>query len=188
MLQMESLTAGYSGPVVGPLSLRVQPGETVGLWGPNGAGKSTVLKAIIGAATLFGGRIQRAPELTIAYQGQQPRRLPAMPIRGRELLAALGTTTDASPPRRLAGVLERRIDQLSGGQFQLLMVWSRLASAAELICLDEPTNNLDPQGVIALGELLLERQAGRGVLLVSHDRAFMERVCHRIVEVQPWHG
>ncbi|MBA1146283.1 ATP-binding cassette domain-containing protein [Ectothiorhodospiraceae bacterium WFHF3C12] len=188
MLDVDALCAGYSGPVVGPLSFHVDAGETVGLWGPNGSGKSTLLKAIIGTAGLFGGRIHRAHGLTIAYQGQQPRRLPSMPIRARELLDALGVTPDASCPQRLARLLNTRIDRLSGGQFQLLTVWSRLAGNARMVCLDEPTNNLDPQGVVALGELLTEPHPDRGVLLVSHERTFMERVCDRIVEVQSWSG
>lgn len=188
MLEAQGLIAGYSGPVVGPLSFTVRPGETLGLWGPNGSGKSTLLKALIGTATIFGGRVERARPLSIAYQNQQLQRLPTMPIRARELLRALGARTSVTPPQRLQALLGQRIDQLSGGQFQLLTVWSRLAASAELVCLDEPTNNLDPQGVVALGELLLEQRTDRAILLVSHERAFMERVCSRIVEVQPWSG
>jgi zinc transport system ATP-binding protein len=188
MLEAQALIAGYSGPVVGPLSFAIRPGETVGLWGPNGSGKSTILKALIGTATVFGGRIERTGSPSIAYQGQQSPRLPAMPIRTRELLRALGARASERPPQRLQALLKQRIDRLSGGQYQLLTVWSRLATPAELVCLDEPTNNLDPQGVVALGELLLEQRADRAVLLVSHERTFMERVCSRIVEVQPWSG
>jgi ATPase subunit of ABC transporter with duplicated ATPase domains len=92
LIHHEGLTAGYRQPVVGPLSLSLRRGERLGVWGPNGTGKSTLLKAIGHAAQIFAGRIERAPGLPIAYLDQQPVRLPAMPITGRELLAAAGAT------------------------------------------------------------------------------------------------
>ncbi|HKJ70754.1 MAG TPA: ATP-binding cassette domain-containing protein [Gammaproteobacteria bacterium] len=185
LVSAQELVVGYERPVLGPLSFAVAPGEVVGIWGPNGAGKSTLLKAVAGSARIHAGRLERAAGLSLAYQGQRPVRLPEMPFRGREYLSYL-EAHHAAPPARLASWLDRRIDRLSGGQFQLLTVWASLASGAGLVLLDEPSNNLDPQNLELLTELLRTREGHGGVLLVSHERAFLEAACDRRLEVSPW--
>lgn len=181
LLRLEDVRAGYTRPVVGPVSLTIASGEILGLWGANGSGKSTLLKAIANAAPLFSGRIRRAPDLRVAYQEQQPARLTLMPLTGRDLLRAAAA---ADPPPPLQRFLRGRLDQLSGGQFQLLMVWAALAGEAHLVMLDEPTNNLDPSAEQLLADLLQGHQdRNRGVLLVSHEREFLERVCTRRLDL-----
>lgn len=187
-LTAEEVVVGYDRPVLGPVSFRVGPREVVGIWGPNGAGKSTLLRAVAGTARVLGGRLEREPGLRLAYQAQQPPRPPEVPLTAGELLAYRGAA-EAEPPGRLAEWLDRRVDKLSGGQFQLLTVWANLAGGAELVLLDEPSNNLDPDSMDLLAGLLGglsgELGAGRppGVLLVSHERAFLEQLSHRVVEV-----
>ncbi|AFL74455.1 ATP-binding cassette domain-containing protein [Thiocystis violascens] len=182
LLRVSGLTAGYARPVIGPLSFEVRAGEVLGLWGRNGTGKSTILKAIGHAARVFAGRIEAAPGLTLAYLEQQPTRFPRMPVTGHELLrSARAARTDA--PLALAAILHRRLDRLSGGQYQLLWVWSALATAADLVLLDEPTNNLDPDAEARLVDLIVRPGDGRAVLLVSHERRFLESACSRIVAV-----
>ena len=181
LLSLEDVRAGYTRPVVGPVSLSIASGEILGLWGANGSGKSTLLKAIANVAPLFSGRIRRAPDLRVAYQEQQPARLTLMPLTGRDLLRAAAA---ADPPPPLQRLLRMRLDQLSGGQFQLLMVWAALAGEAQLVLLDEPTNNLDPAAEHLLADLLQGHQGrNRGVLLVSHERDFLERVCTRRLDL-----
>jgi len=180
LLRVEGLIAGYSRPVVGPVSFRLAPGEVVGLWGANGTGKSTVLKAIARGARIFGGRVERAPGLTLAYQEQQPVRLPLMPLTGREILRAAGAG-GRRPPEALAALLDRRIDALSGGQYQLLCVWAALGGAMDLVLLDEPTNNLDPGTEALLVEILGGERDRQAVLLVSHERGFLEAACSRVL-------
>jgi ATPase subunit of ABC transporter with duplicated ATPase domains len=187
LLRVEGLIAGYGRPVVGPVSFTVGPGEVVGLAGANGIGKSTVLNAIARGARIFAGRVERAPGLSLAYQEQRPVRLPAMPLTGRELLRAAGAE-HAAPPPALAANLDRRIDTLSGGQYQLLCVWAALGSDRDLVLLDEPTNNLDPPTEALLGTLLAELRGHRAVLLVSHERRFLDDACSRVVEVEAWQG
>ena len=167
------------------LPFGVSPGEVVGIWGPNGAGKSTLLNAVAGWARVHGGRLERPRDLSLAYQGQRPVRLPEMPFRVREYLTYLDAH-HAEPPARLADWLDRRIDRLSGGQFQLLTVWACLASGADLVLLDEPSNNLDPQALDSLTELLRTREGHGAVLVVSHEGGFLEAACDRCVEVAPW--
>jgi zinc transport system ATP-binding protein len=183
-LEIEGLTAGYRVPVVGPLSLHLAAGEILGVWGPNGSGKSTLLRAILGSARIFAGRLRRGDGIQLGYQPQRPVRLPEMPIRGSELLRTLHADRAECPPR-LSGWLHQRIDALSLGQFQLLCIWAGLGGDAQLILLDEPTNNLDPGNIDILAEILEEGRTSRAVLLVSHERRFMERVCTRIIELEP---
>jgi ATPase subunit of ABC transporter with duplicated ATPase domains len=190
LLWVTDLVAGYASPVVGPVSFEIRPGETLGLWGSNGCGKSTLLQAIAAGARIFSGRIERAGGLTLAYQEQRPARLPAMPVTGWDLLGCAGVPPDRPPPGRLGEVLSRRVDRLSGGQFQFLCVWAVLARGADLVLLDEPTNNMDPRHELLLTELLSTPNPGpdqlRGVLLVSHERAFLEGACTRVLEIGTW--
>jgi zinc transport system ATP-binding protein len=180
LLEVADLRAGYRTPVVGPLSLAIHPGEVVGLWGANGTGKSTLLHAIARGARVFSGRIQRKPGLTLAYQEQHPVRLPAMPLTGLDLLRAAGGHRTAVP-EPIAPLLGRRLDRLSGGQYQLLTVWCALAAPADLILLDEPTNNLDPEAESLLAMVLGSQRGGRTVLVVSHERAFLAAACSRVI-------
>lgn len=181
LLVVRDLTAGYCTPVVGPLTLQVDPGEVVGIWGPNGSGKSTLLKAIASAARIFAGRVETRPGLSLGWLLQQPVRLDEMPFSGSEYLRYAGAWRE--PPARLRALLERRIDTLSGGQFQLLAVWAVLGSTADLILLDEPTNNLDPDTEAELVAILRTTPVTRAVLLVSHERAFLEQACQRLYEI-----
>jgi zinc transport system ATP-binding protein len=183
LLEATDLVAGYRRPVVGPLSFRIQPGEVVGIWGANGCGKSTLLKALAGSARLFGGRVNRRPGLTFAWQTQEPVRLDEMPFSGWEYLGY--GEANRSPPDLLRNWLDRRIDSLSGGQFQLLAAWAILATRADLVLLDEPTNNLDPEGETLLADMLRSEQGHRAVLLVSHERHFLQQACNRVLEITP---
>ncbi|MBP1635654.1 MAG: transporter [Acidobacteria bacterium] len=184
LLDVEALVAGYRDPVVGPVSFRLHRGEILGLAGPNGSGKSTVLRALIGRARIFSGQVRRGDgPIATAVQAQRPVRLAEMPITGREYLRLMDAARQAPPPQ-LAGLLDLRLDQLSGGQFQLLHVWACLGSPADLVLLDEPDNNMDPKARATLIDVLHgTRLAGRGVLVVSHEHDLVETVCTRIVEV-----
>ena len=185
LLEVDALVAGYRDPVVGPVSFRLHRGEILGLAGPNGSGKSTVLRAIIGRARIFSGAVRRGGDGDIAttVQAQRPVRLAEMPITGREYLRLTYAARHAPPPQ-LTGLLDLRLDELSGGQFQLLHVWACLGSPADLVMLDEPDNNMDPRARATLIEVLHHsRTSGRGVLVVSHEHDLVESVCSRIVEV-----
>jgi len=182
LLTVEALVAGYTTPVVGPVSFAVGRGEIVGLAGANGTGKTTLLNAVIGTARVFSGRVARDRAVEVAVLRQFPVRLPEMPLRGAEFLRIAGVRGDVPEPLR--PLTDRRIDRLSGGQYQLLQVWACLGSPAGLVMLDEPTNNMDPQTIGALGDLLIAaRERDQGVLLISHDARLLARVSTRIVGV-----
>jgi ATPase subunit of ABC transporter with duplicated ATPase domains len=185
ILEVESLVSGYKEPVVGPISFRLEDGEIVGLAGPNGAGKSTVLGALIGKTRIFSGSVRRRPGIRVGIQSQAPVRLTEMPVTGSDFLHITGADRHAVP-EPLQPLLPKRLDLLSGGQYQLMNVWACLGCAAELVLLDEPTNNMDPRATTTLVDVLHASQAdGRGVLVISHEHDFLEQVCTRVVEVQP---
>jgi zinc transport system ATP-binding protein len=182
LLRADGLVTGYAEPVIGPLSFCVAPGEVVGLWGANGCGKSTLLRAIANKARIFEGELERRPELTLAWQMQQPVRLSEMPLNGHDYLRFAQADREA-PSARMVPWLDQRIDTLSGGQFQLLAVWAILGGWADLVMLDEPTNNLDPEGQQTLAEILMSEQGMRAVLLVSHEHSFLEQACDRVIDI-----
>lgn len=179
----EAVLAGYAQPVIGPVSLRLHRGEILGLVGPNGCGKSTLLAAATGAAKVFSGSFFRRPGLRVACQTQRFPDMRGRPLCGADLLALTGASA-AGLPSWLSGRLCERLDALSGGQRHFLAVWACLQAHAEVVLLDEPTNHLDPAGARCLESALRERvQRGAAVLLVSHDRHFVDAVCQRVVSL-----
>lgn len=182
LLRVTGLVAGYAAPVAGPLAFELHRGEILGLAGPNGAGKSTLLKALWGGVKIFGGRVDKAPGLAISHQAQGFDDLRGVPLTGRELLALTGAAPAGLPPW-LAERLDWRLDRLSGGQLQFLRLWACLAAPADIVLLDEPSNNLDRAGVDYLADWLGRAHAEQGIVIVSHDPALIDRVCTRVIQV-----
>jgi ABC-type Mn2+/Zn2+ transport system ATPase subunit len=183
LLDLHGVVAGYGAPVVGPVSLTVARGEIVGLTGPTGSGKTTLVNAGLGLARVIEGELRKAPGLRVNVQRQHPVRLPEMPLTGRDVLR-LVDAADRPVPDSIRPFVERRIDRLSGGQFQLLQVWACLSAAADLVILDEPTTNMDPTAKTSLEAILRASHELIGsILVISHDHAFLERVTSRIVRI-----
>lgn len=183
LLTLENVQAGYTFPVVGPVSFAIAPGEVVGLGGFNGAGKSTILRSITGQARLFSGIIHRSRNLTISHQWQRPESPPELALLGRELFALLGADPTKAP-EVLNPLLVRPLYRLSGGQFQMLHTLACLCSPSKLVLMDEPTNNLDGVALEELSNILSKLEPDRSVLLVSHERSFLERHCTKMIEVK----
>lgn len=180
LFKIEQLVAGWKQPTNRPLDLTVMAGEVVGLTGANGVGKSTLLAALVGRSRIFSGRLQTRDGLRIALQTQDIPPVEGLPLSGRELLALTGAS-GSGLPAWLAERIDLRLDRLSGGQRHYLSLWAILHAPADLVLLDEPTNNLDAAGVAHLVAHLRERAAmGTSVLVVSHDQAFVKVVCDRI--------
>jgi ATPase subunit of ABC transporter with duplicated ATPase domains len=181
LLDVRGLVAGYAAPIVGPVSFAIARGEVIGLRGANGSGKTTVFNALVGAARVFEGQVVRTRSMRLAFLRQRPVRLPEMPLVGRELLRLTGADGQAMP-ERLKELVDVRLDRLSGGQYQLLQVWACLASPVDLVLLDEPTNNMDASVQDTLGHLLIaSRHPEKGVLVISHEHEWLERICTRTV-------
>lgn len=183
LLVLDGVVAGYAAPVVGPVSLVVERGEIVGLTGANGSGKTTLVNALIGSARVIEGQLHKSPRLRVNVQRQHPVRLPEMPFTGSDVLQLVGAG-DRPVPDSIRPFVERRIDRLSGGQFQLLQVWACLSAAADLVILDEPTTNMDPVSKTSLEEILrASHELVGSILVISHDHAFLERVTSRVVKI-----
>ena len=182
LLEFVEARAGYAQAVVGPVSFQIIAGEVLGLSGVNGVGKTTLLKLIGGEARLFGGELRRAADLSVAHHRQRPERPPELPLVGQEVLAMAGAL-EASRPPRLEQLAMRCLDEMSGGEFQLLQAWACLAGPAKLVLLDEPTNNLDQEAIDLLRDEIGRLSPDRAVLLVSHDAPFLETACDRVVSL-----
>ncbi len=182
LVSFDNAVLGYQRPIIGPLNLVVEPGERVGIWGPNGCGKSTLLRYFTGSSRLLKGSIKRSPGLTIAYQPQRPVHPGEIPLSGAEYLKLMQADAE-QVPARIQPFLDTRLDRLSGGQFQILSTWANLASHGELVLLDEPTNNLDPDAIDLLADTVMSMPHSHGLIVVSHERDFINRVASRVIEV-----
>ncbi len=181
LIRASALVAGWERPATAPLEFVLELGRILGLTGANGVGKTTLLSALAGRARVFSGVLERRPGLRLALQTQDVPPVEGVPLSGRELLALTGAAADGLPPW-LVGRLDDRLDRLSGGQRHYLTLWAVLQAPADLVLLDEPTNNLDAAGVDHLaGALRGLAGSGSGIVVVSHDHEFVEAVCDQVI-------
>ena len=184
LIRAKALVAGWERPATAPLEFALESGRILGLTGANGVGKTTVLSALAGRARVFSGVLETRPGLRLALQTQDVPPVEGVPLSGRELLALTGAAGDGLPPW-LAGRIDNRLDRLSGGQRHYLTLWAVLQAPADLVLLDEPTNNLDAAGVGHLAIALRRRaESGCGLVLVSHDHDFVDQVCDQLIVLQ----
>ena len=178
-VRLSDVVAGYSGAFsIGPLSFGVRYGERVGIMGLNGSGKSTLLKNVTGKMAPLSGKVEIGSGIRIGNMMQEHETLP----RERTLLEFLAdkarfSNQDSYSKLAKFGFDERQarlpISTLSpGGRARLLLALFS-AQSVNMLVLDEPTNHLDLEALNALEETL---NTYRGtVLLVSHDRYFLEK-------------
>jgi ATP-binding cassette subfamily F protein uup len=180
-------------PVVREFSCRILRGDKVGLIGPNGAGKTTLLKLILGELAPDSGSVRRGTKLAVAYYDQFRAQLDEEAsvfdtvAQGSDYVEVGGRRTHVmsylgeflfSPAR-----VRSPVKSLSGGERNRLLLARLFTKSANLLVLDEPTNDLDIE-TLELLETLLQEYAGT-VLLVSHDRAFLDNV---VTQVIAWDG
>ena len=181
LIRARGLVAGWERPATAPLEFVLESGRILGLTGANGVGKTTLLSALAGRARVFSGVLETRPALRLALQTQDVPPVEGVPLSGRELLALTGAAGDGLPPW-LVGRLDDRLDRLSGGQRHYLTLWAVLQAPADLVLLDEPTNNLDAAGVAHLASALRWLAgSGTGIVVVSHDHEFVEAVCDQVI-------
>ena len=169
--------------IIRELSTRIMRGDRVGIIGPNGSGKSTLLKLILGELAPTSGEVLLGTRLQVAYFDQHRRTLdPEKTVRAN--LSDSDIVTVRGRSRHVVGYLKdflfppQRIDSpvnaLSGGERNRLLLAKLFTQSANLMVLDEPTNDLDVDTLELLEELLSEYEGT--LLLVSHDRTFLDNV------------
>ena len=175
---------GSDTPLVSDFSLRIMRGDRIGLVGPNGVGKTTLLRLLLGEIAPTSGQVRLGTRLEIAYYDQLRAALELEKTvienlaEGREYIEINGER------RHVIGYLQdflfspdrarTPMKALSGGEHNRLLLARLFAQPANLLVLDEPTNDLDIETLELLEELLIDYRGT--ILLVSHDRAFLDNV------------
>ncbi len=167
-------------------SFGIQEGDKIGIVGINGTGKSTLLKMISGEETPDSGQIIRQNGIKTAYVPQNPALPEEADIRSWALSGgdAEGWQVESNLTELGITDLSMKIGHLSGGQRRRVVLAKVLAGESDVLLLDEPTNHLDGEMINWLEEYL---RSYRGtVVMVTHDRYFLDRVTNRILEIS--HG
>lgn len=178
------------------VTVGIEDGTRVGVLGPNGAGKSTFLRALSGQREIDGGRITRAADTRVAILNQSDNFPPGISVRqavhgdAAEHVWASNPAVSDIHAGLLADVdLAADVDTLSGGQRRRVALAHVLTQDAQVVVLDEPTNHLDVEGVDWLARHLQKRfDSARGdgaLVVVTHDRWFLDAICNRVWEVVP---
>ncbi len=185
------------------VSLRVEPGEVIGLLGPNGAGKTTLLEILqglrsadSGSVKVFGADIGAGLGVRLQRIGVSPQSvaLPSL-LTPAELLGVYGRLYERK--RAIPELIEQlglkqarntRFSRLSGGQRKRLALGVALLGDPDLLLLDEPTSDIDPQGRRHIWDLVTEVRTGshRSTVLSTHQMEEAEALCHRVVIID--HG
>ncbi len=171
-------------PIIRDYSQRILRGDRVGLIGPNGSGKTTLLRLLVGELEPDAGTIVRGTRVQIAYFDQQRQLLDPERSVADSVIDGNDTVVINGQPRHVVGYLadflfprERAmspVKSLSGGERNRLMLARLFARPANVLVMDEPTNDLDIETLELLEELITDFDGT--VLLVSHDRAFLDNI------------
>ncbi|MFA4083144.1 ABC-F family ATP-binding cassette domain-containing protein [Mycobacteroides salmoniphilum] len=191
LVNLENVSKSYGvKPLLSNVSLGVQAGDRIGVVGLNGGGKTTLLEVLAGVEPADQGRVSRTGDLRQAVVTQREDLVGDTVFD--VVIAPLGVDEhewagDARIRSILDGLgvaalgLDRRVDQLSGGQRRRVGLAAALVRDLDLLILDEPTNHLDVEGVQWLAEHLLARRTA--LVVVTHDRWFLDTVATRTWEV-----
>lgn len=191
IIEASGISKAYANsPLVRDFSLRIQRGDRVGLIGPNGAGKTTLLKMLTGELTPDSRQIRIADTVRMVSLDQRRDMLdPAASLQQTINPGGGDTLTIAGQPRHVMSYLkdflftpdqaQAPVGVLSGGERGRLLLARALALPSNLLVLDEPTNDLDLETLDLLQEMLGDYPGT--VLLVSHDRDFIDRVATSVI-------
>jgi ATP-binding cassette subfamily F protein 3 len=177
---------GDRSQILNDLDLTLWHGERVGLVGPNGAGKSLLFRLLLGKDTADSGEIKMGPSIQVGYYAQEHETLEGSVT----LLDTVRRAANCSEPAAVKLLskflfayeqMRNPVGTLSGGERSRLQLILIMLTGANFLLLDEPTNNLDIRSAEVLEDSLTEFQGS--VLVISHDRYFLDRVATRIVEL-----
>jgi ATP-binding cassette subfamily F protein uup len=185
VFEADRISKAFDGvPVIRDFSVRIQRGDRIGLIGPNGSGKSTLLRLLLGELQPDSGTVRHGARLQVAYFDQQREQLDPEATVADSVSEGNSTVTVHGQPRHIIGYLadflfprERAVSpvkSLSGGERNRLLLARLFARPANVLVLDEPTNDLDIETLELLEELIGDFDGT--VLLVSHDRVFLDHI------------
>ena len=174
--------------VLQAVDLRVDPGEIVTLVGPNGAGKTTLVRVLLGIVKPAAGRVLRRAGLSVGYVPQRLLVEQTLPLTVRRFLTIGNAARGEALERILAEVGAERlggraVHELSGGEFQRVLLARGLLRNPHLLILDEPVSGVDITGQYHLYDLIsrIRKERGCGVLLISHDLHIVMAATDRVV-------
>jgi sulfate-transporting ATPase len=190
VIELDKVSKGFGDRLlIDKLSFKVPPGAIVGIIGPNGAGKSTLFKMIVKKEKPDSGKIAIGKTVKIAYVEQMRDSLAGDKTVFEDVCGGQDTITVGKfqmPSRAYLARFNFRgadqqkpVGQLSGGERGRLHLAKQLVSGANVLLLDEPSNDLDVETLRALEEALLEFAGS--VLVISHDRWFLDRIATHIL-------
>ncbi|MFP4362255.1 MAG: ribosomal protection-like ABC-F family protein [Spirochaetia bacterium] len=173
--------------LISGIELTIACGEKLGLIGPNGCGKSTLIRKILTDHDWHSGAIRVGPSLSIGYVAQYPKfknpnALVLDEVRSWGALSRDEAFSLLQPLRFSWEELGKKIGVLSGGEAQRIQIAKCMYQKADFLILDEPTNHLDLPSREAVEEAILDFQGT--VLVVSHDRYFLDRIVDKIAAVE----
>jgi len=189
LVQTHDIAVSFGGrQVLSHVAITINPGEIVTIVGPNGSGKSTLLRLIAGAVKPDHGQVVRRPGLRIGYVPQKLQLDPTLPMTVRRFLDLPRRCDDATALAALeeAGVspaADRQMSDLSGGQFQRVLLARALLNQPDLLILDEATQGLDQPGSAAFYQRIeaVRDKLGCGVLMVSHELHVVMSASDRVI-------
>lgn len=189
LVEVRDLSVRYgANTVLRHVNLDIEPGEIVTIVGPNGSGKTSLLRAIIGAAPALAGRVQLKPGLKIGYVPQKLHIDPTLPITVDRFMRLTNKASrpDCAAALEAAGVpdlMKRQMSQLSGGQFQRVLLARALINQPEILLLDEATQGLDQPGSAAFYRQIeaVRVKTGCAILMISHELHVVMSASDRVV-------
>jgi len=189
LVQVEDLSVRYGArTVLSQVSLSIDPGEIVTIVGPNGSGKTSLLRAIIGAVRPFKGSVRQGDGVKIGYVPQKLHIDETLPITVAGFLKLPGgvKTTDIGLALAQAGapdLAKAQLSQLSGGQFQRVLLARALIGKPDLLLLDEATQGLDQRGSASFYQQIetVRQETGCAVLMISHELHVVMSASDRVI-------